>query len=37
MFLRSGDIVLMAGDARECFHGKGKLSASRLFVWSTCG
>lgn len=21
MFLRSGDIVLMAGDARECFHG----------------
>ena len=37
MFLRSGDIVLMAGDARECFHGKGKLSASRLFVWSICG
>ncbi|XAR48179.1 DNA oxidative demethylase [Bertholletia excelsa] len=21
MFLRSGDIVLMAGEARECFHG----------------
>ncbi|KAL2332657.1 hypothetical protein Fmac_013870 [Flemingia macrophylla] len=21
MFLRSGDVVLMAGDARECFHG----------------
>jgi len=22
MFLRSGDVVLMAGEARECFHGK---------------
>lgn len=22
MFLHSGDIVLMAGEARECFHGK---------------
>lgn len=22
MFLRSGDIVLMAGEARECFHGQ---------------
>lgn len=22
MFLRSGDVVLMAGKARECFHGK---------------
>lgn len=21
MFLRSGDVVLMAGEARECFHG----------------
>lgn len=21
-FLRSGDVVLMAGEARECFHGK---------------
>jgi hypothetical protein len=37
MFLRSGDIVLMAGEARECFHGKCKLSASVLFVWSIYG
>lgn len=22
MFLRSGDIVLMSGEARECFHGR---------------
>ena len=22
MFLRSGDAVLMSGEARECFHGK---------------
>lgn len=22
MFLRSGDVVLMAGEARECFHGE---------------
>ena len=22
MFLRSGDVVLMAGEARECFHGQ---------------
>lgn len=22
MFLRSGDVVLMAGEARECFHGR---------------
>lgn len=26
MFLRSGDAVLMAGEARECFHGKCTLS-----------
>ncbi len=37
MFLRSGDIVLMAGEARECFHGKCKLSVSRLLVWSIYG
>ena len=25
MFLRSGDVVLMAGEARECFHGECEL------------
>ena len=28
MFLRSGDVVLMAGEARECFHGSEKHTAS---------
>ncbi|PNY03214.1 alpha-ketoglutarate-dependent dioxygenase alkb-like protein, partial [Trifolium pratense] len=26
MFLRSGDVVLMAGEARECFHGLRSMS-----------
>ncbi|KAJ4973270.1 hypothetical protein NE237_006444 [Protea cynaroides] len=29
MFLRSGDIVLMAGEARECFHGVPRIFADR--------
>ncbi|KAK8933876.1 Alpha-ketoglutarate-dependent dioxygenase alkB [Platanthera zijinensis] len=31
MFLRSGDIVLMAGEARECFHGQFSLYYSYVF------
>ncbi|KHG09938.1 hypothetical protein F383_14429 [Gossypium arboreum] len=31
MFLRSGDVVLMAGEARECFHGWISLPNSFLF------
>lgn len=31
MFLRSGDVVLMAGEARECFHGKLKSSNYVVF------
>lgn len=30
MFLRSGDAVLMAGEARECFHGEWD---SLTYVW----
>lgn len=29
MFLRSGDIVLMAGEARECFHGVPRIFTDR--------
>ncbi|XP_021745011.1 alpha-ketoglutarate-dependent dioxygenase alkB-like [Chenopodium quinoa] len=29
MFLRSGDVVLMAGEARECFHGVPRIFADR--------
>uniref|UniRef100_A0A7N0TXD6 Alpha-ketoglutarate-dependent dioxygenase AlkB-like domain-containing protein n=1 Tax=Kalanchoe fedtschenkoi TaxID=63787 RepID=A0A7N0TXD6_KALFE len=32
MFLRSGDVVLMAAEARECFHGKS-LSCSCCFLF----
>lgn len=30
MFLRSGDAVLMSGEARECFHGKHDLNCPNL-------
>ncbi|GMH20377.1 hypothetical protein Nepgr_022218 [Nepenthes gracilis] len=30
MFLRSGDIVLMAGEARECFHGVPRIFTDKL-------
>lgn len=30
MFLRSGDVVLMAGEARECFHGNISSYASSV-------
>ncbi|XP_057949586.1 alpha-ketoglutarate-dependent dioxygenase alkB [Malania oleifera] len=29
MFLRSGDVVLMAGEARECFHGVPRIFADK--------
>ncbi|KAL0928629.1 hypothetical protein M5K25_000535 [Dendrobium thyrsiflorum] len=32
MFLRSGDIVLMAGEARECFHGQSLLYLVMVFI-----
>lgn len=36
MFVRSGDVVLMAGEARECFHGKCELLAISIFGWFSC-
>lgn len=33
MFLRSGDIVLMAGEARECFHGQYNLCYFLFLVY----
>lgn len=30
MFLRSGDVILMAGEARECFHGKYLQNCSNM-------
>lgn len=33
MFLRSGDVVLMAGVARECFHGQYDLYNVLFIVW----
>lgn len=32
MFLRSGDVVLMAGEARECFHGTSSFAEFFLAV-----
>ena len=32
MFLRSGDVVLMAGKARECFHGKHGIICSLIYT-----
>lgn len=36
MFLRSGDVVLMAGEARECFHGKCESSPIFYFRVLSC-